>query len=172
MTHESFKLRPCPGIGDIWKKGHPECMVRKFSILTQILFFRQAFKRVCRYRIFPVASKPQALKNGVNSFACIFTLVQATPRFGTNLRRQLYILLTVPALLNKHDILYLEVIWKGWGTVGWKTRFLTGGALWGRPLTAPPATFCSIKGNQREVMYYIDRICRFFPCPLRYFVLL
>jgi hypothetical protein len=28
---------------------------RKFSILTQKLFFWQAFKGVCRYRIFPVA---------------------------------------------------------------------------------------------------------------------
>jgi hypothetical protein len=41
--------------------------------------FWQAFKGVCPYRIFPVASKPQARKNGVYSFACVFTLVQAMP---------------------------------------------------------------------------------------------
>jgi hypothetical protein len=33
-----------PENGGVWKKGHPRCRVRKFSILTQKLFFWQAFK--------------------------------------------------------------------------------------------------------------------------------
>ncbi len=78
-TYHRFRASYAPGAEGIWKKGHPGCRVRIFSILIQKLFFWQAFKGVCRSRIFPVASKPQAWTNCVNSCACIFTLVQATP---------------------------------------------------------------------------------------------
>jgi hypothetical protein len=55
ISFVSCKLRP-------WgrrhlKEGSSWMQVRKFSILTQKLFFWQAFKGVCRYRIFPVTWK-------------------------------------------------------------------------------------------------------------------
>ncbi len=48
-----------PETSGVWKKGNPGFRVWKFSILTQKLFWH-AFKGVCRNRIFPVPSQPQA----------------------------------------------------------------------------------------------------------------
>jgi hypothetical protein len=61
-TYLWFRANYAPEAGGVWKKGYSGFILGKFSLLTQKLSFWQAFQGVCRYRIFPVASKPQARK--------------------------------------------------------------------------------------------------------------
>ncbi len=63
------KLRPCGH----WrlKEGLSRMQGTKIQHSNSKTLFWQAFKGVCRYRIFPIASKPHAWENGVNSFALL-----------------------------------------------------------------------------------------------------
>jgi hypothetical protein len=76
-TYFWFRKSYAPGASGIGKKGHPGCRVRNFSILTQKLFFGKHLKECVAISYFqwPVNCKQ---KNGVNSLASIFTMVQAT----------------------------------------------------------------------------------------------
>ncbi len=53
-TYLCFRASYAPGAGGVWKKGHPGCRVRKFSILTKNSFFGKHLKKCVAIAYLPL----------------------------------------------------------------------------------------------------------------------